>query len=93
MAASVDDPMLNDHRSGLVPGHRPGMWVRSGYSVRQSAAAASSRRPDMTGWVGPEGPPGVVQFRIIAALSSSRFQRIYGTEFGTQLKRIWRDQW
>jgi len=25
MAASVDEPLLNDHRAGLVPGHRAGV--------------------------------------------------------------------
>ena len=30
MAASVDEPLLNDHRAGLVPGHRAGMRTDRG---------------------------------------------------------------
>jgi hypothetical protein len=32
MAASVDEPLLNDHRAGLVTGHRAGVRTERGVS-------------------------------------------------------------
>jgi hypothetical protein len=32
MAASVDKPLLNDHRAGLIPGHSAGMRTDRGMS-------------------------------------------------------------
>ena len=50
-------------------------------------------RADMTGRPVPGDPPDVVPIPDHCRAFISRFQRIYGTKFGTQLKRIWRDQW
>jgi len=41
MAASVDEPMLNDHRAGVVPGHGAGVrtGLVPGFRVRDALAS------------------------------------------------------
>jgi len=52
VAASVDEPLLNDHRAGLVPGHRAGMRTDRGVpGFRALDALTSPLRLDHVGGV------------------------------------------
>src|SRR4029079_2292184 len=68
MAASVDEPLLNDHRAGLVTGHRAG--VRMDRGVSDSALSALPSAPFTTMFLA---------FAGWTILSASPWKTIVGT--------------
>ena len=77
MAASVDEPLLNDHRADLVPGHRPGVRTGPVPCFRAFDALAALTRALLDGAHPPEEMDEYAQLQALVA-------RLYGmgpTEF------------